>query len=205
MNIDLQQHWQKVYETKQPEEVSWTQTKPGTSLQMIRDTQLPKSARIIDIGGGDSRLADFLLEEGYTDITVLDISQAAADRANKRLGNDAGKVKRIVTNILDFAPTTQYDIWHDRATFHFLTSSESVQKYVSSANKSISDKGYLLLGTFSLKGPLKCSGLPVQQYSAETLQTVFQPYFQLEDYRYESHVTPFNTEQNFLFARLKKK
>ena len=121
MEIDRKNHWETVYETKQPNEVSWTQEYPKTSIDFIHETHLDKTANIIDIGGGDSKLVDFLLEEGYENISVLDISANALERAKKRLGKNAGKVNWIVSDITEFKPETKYDIWHDRATFHFLT------------------------------------------------------------------------------------
>jgi len=129
MEIERKNHWETVYKNKQPNEVSWTQENPKTSLDFIRETNLGKSARIIDIGGGDSKLVDFLLEEGYENISVLDISANALERAKKRLGKNAEKVNWIVSDITEFKPETTYDIWHDRATFHFLTTQEQIKKY----------------------------------------------------------------------------
>ena len=147
MENNKKNHWETVYETKQPNEVSWTQENPKTSLDFIRKTNLGKSAKIIDIGGGDSKLVDYLLEEGYKDITVLDISAKALKRAQKRLGKKAEKVNWIVSDITEFKPEISYDIWHDRATFHFLTTAQQIKKYVDITEKWVSN--FLILGTFS--------------------------------------------------------
>jgi len=144
--MERKNHWETVYETKQPNEVSWTQENPKTSLDFIRETHLDKTAKIIDIGGGDSNLVDFLLEEGYENISVLDISAKALERAKKRLGKNAEKVNWIVSDITEFKPETRYDIWHDRATFHFLTTSEQIKKYSEITENWIND--FLIIGTF---------------------------------------------------------
>src|SRR6476660_737976 len=162
------QHWETVYETKTPEQVSWTQAVPETSLELIRacDGYLNKS--IIDVGGGDSNLVDFLVADGCIDVTVLDISEKALERAKKRLGEKASRVKWIVSDINDFAAETQYDIWHDRAAFHFLTVSDQINCYVETVNQSVVEN--LIVGTFSDDGPKKCSGLDITQYN-ETQMT----------------------------------
>jgi len=147
ISSDNKSHWENVYETKNPDQVSWTQKKPQTSLDFIRSSGLGKDASIIDIGGGDSNLVDFLLEEGYKNITVLDISAKALEKAQERLGESAHKVKWIATDITAFEPTETYDIWHDRAAFHFLTTPEQISKYIDIAEKSV--KNCLILGTFS--------------------------------------------------------
>jgi len=131
MEINTKNHWDTIYNTKQSNEVSWTQDVPTVSLEFIRKFKIPKDASIIDIGGGDSKLVDFLLKEGYSNISVLDISDAAILRAKNRLGNDSHKVKWIVTDILDFAPTEKYDVWHDRAAFHFQTDADKIEKYLN--------------------------------------------------------------------------
>ena len=197
-NADRKQHWEAVFETKQPSEVSWTQDVPKTSLDFIHSFNIPKTASIIDIGGGDSKLVDFLLEEGFVNVTVLDISEKALERAKQRLGKKANRIKWIVSDITDFVPETHYDVWHDRAAFHFLTTSDQVEKYLSTARKSV--RGYLTIGTFSENGPKKCSGLDIKQYSEETLQEQLAKGFTKIRCITEDHVTPFNTVQNFLFC-----
>jgi 2-polyprenyl-3-methyl-5-hydroxy-6-metoxy-1,4-benzoquinol methylase len=161
MENTLQQHWEQVYSTKQLHEVSWTQEIPTTSLQYIHTLLLPNTAKIIDIGGGDSKLVDYLLQEGFENITVSDISATALEKAKKRLGAKADKVTWIVSDINNFEPTETYDVWHDRATFHFLTTAEQVHAYLEKARKAV--RNYLTIGTISDKGPDKCSGFPVHK------------------------------------------
>lgn len=202
MEIDRKKHWETVYETKQPNEVSWTQENPKTSFDFIQETHLSKTAKIIDIGGGDSKLVDFLLEEGYQDITVLDISEKALKRAQKRLGKNAEKINWIVSDITEFKPETDYDIWHDRATFHFLTTAEQVEKYVKIVEKQVTS--FLIIGTFSDQGPKKCSGLDIKQYSGSELENQFSNRFKKIKCITEDHVTPFETKQNFTFCVFEK-
>lgn len=156
-------HWETIYETKKPEQVSWTQDVPSTSLDFIHGFHLSKNAPIIDIGGGDSKLVDYLVDEGYENITVLDISQKALDRVKERLGEKAGKVNWVVSDITEFHPQTKYAVWHDRATFHFLTTAEKIEKYLATAENAVT--GFMAIGTFSDNGPEKCSGLPIKQYT----------------------------------------
>jgi cyclopropane fatty-acyl-phospholipid synthase-like methyltransferase len=203
MENAMKKHWETVYETKNPNQVSWTQEIPKTSLNLIHSFNTNKNAKIIDIGGGDSKLVDFLLDEGFQNITVLDISQKAIEKAQLRLGEKAKKVNWIVSNITDFKPTTQYDIWHDRAAFHFLTSQEQINKYLEIVKNAVSE--HLIMGTFSENGPLKCSGLEIKQYSKETITELFQNEFQVLECFTEDHLTPFDTTQNFIFCSFKKR
>lgn len=202
MNTKNKQHWETVYTTKQADEVSWTQEIPQTSLDFIHIFNLSKSARIIDIGGGDSKLVDYLLEEGFEDISVLDISEAALEKAKKRLGTRAEKVTWIVSDITDFKPATTYDIWHDRAAFHFLTDDKQILSYFNIVKNSV--KGFMVIGTFSENGPKKCSGLDIKQYSAASLEEMFKDNFTKLDCKTEDHTTPFNTTQNFTFCSFKR-
>ena len=202
MNKTTQNHWDTVYETKNPDQVSWTQEVPKTSLDFIHSFGLTKAAKIIDIGGGDSKLADYLLDEGFENITVLDISAKALDKAKQRLGDKANKINWVVTDITEFEPDTTFDVWHDRATFHFLTTSDQVAKYMDTARKSVN--GYLTIGTFSDNGPEKCSGLSIKQYSEETLTTELKNGFDKLRCITEDHTTPFDTKQNFLFCSFKR-
>lgn len=197
------EHWENVYRTKTPEEVSWTQKVPTASLNFIEACNPKATAKIIDIGGGDSLLVDHLLDKGFEDITVLDISVHAIDRAKKRLGNRAENVTWIVSDILDFDPSETYDIWHDRATFHFLTTPEAIAYYKTLCSNAINQQ--LILGTFSENGPLKCSGLPITQYSEKSMVATFKDDFNLSHCTTENHTTPFNTTQHFLFCSFKKK
>lgn len=200
--MDRKNHWETVYETKNPDEVSWTQKVPQISLDFIRSFGLDKASKIIDVGGGDSKLVDFLLDEEFENITVLDISGKAIERTKARLGDRAQKVKWIESDITEFEPQETYDIWHDRAAFHFLTSPEQIQTYVDLTQKTVA--GYLILGTFSKNGPKKCSGLDIKQYNEEQMETVFNHFEKLEC-RAEEHTTPFGTTQNFVFCSFKRK
>ncbi len=201
--MDKKAHWENVYETKNPDQVSWTQKSPQTSIDFIEATGLPKSAKIIDIGGGDSTLVDHLLALGYQNITVLDISEKALEKAKTRLGKQAKNVNWIVSDINSFTPIESYDVWHDRAAFHFLTSLQQIENYVALVNKSV--LGFIILGTFSTSGPLKCSGLDITQYSEKSMSDLFYSSFEKQNCKTENHTTPFNTVQNFLFCSYKKR
>lgn len=199
---DNSAYWNKIYSTRQSNQVSWTQQIPKTSLEFIHSFGLPKNAKIIDVGGGDSKLVDFLLEEGFENITVLDISAKALERAKNRLGDKASKVSWVISDITEFKPNTTFDVWHDRATFHFLTTGEQVARYMDTARKSVN--GYLTIGTFSDNGPKKCSGLDIKQYSEDTLTAELRNGFDKLHCVTEDHVTPFDTTQNFLFCSFKR-
>ncbi|WP_034058382.1 class I SAM-dependent methyltransferase [Lacinutrix jangbogonensis] len=201
MTIDRKKHWETVYETKNPDQVSWTQQTPKTSLKFIKSFGIKKTASIIDIGGGDSKLVDNLLAEGFTNITVLDISAQALEKAKKRLGEKANQVHWIVCDITEFEPNTTFDVWHDRAAFHFLTTDTQIKKYIKTARASVS--GFLTIGTFSENGPEKCSGLKIKQYNEEELALKFKDGFDKIKCVTEDHLTPFNTTQNFLFCSFK--
>ena len=202
MKFDRKKHWETVYETKNPDQVSWTQETPKTSLEFIHSFGLKKTAKIIDIGGGDSKLVDYLLDEGFENITVLDISAKSLEKAKNRLGEKAKNVNWIVNNILDFEPKMTFDVWHDRATFHFLTTTEQIKKYVETAKKSVS--GFLTIGTFSQNGPKKCSGLDIKQYNEDELTLELKNGFEKIKCVTEDHLTPFDTTQNFLFCSFKR-
>jgi ubiquinone/menaquinone biosynthesis C-methylase UbiE len=195
----IREHWNKIYTEKQPHEVSWTQAVPQISLDLIHAHAIPKGARIIDVGGGDSTLVDHLLAEGYTDITVLDISQASIDRAKERLGKDADRVRWIVTDILDFQPEEPFDLWHDRAAFHFQTSPEAIDAYMKILQRAV--RGMVIIGTFSTEGPSKCSGLEVKQYNEGSMKALLeQAGFRNTECRREDHLTPSGSVQNFIFC-----
>ncbi len=201
--MDKQKYWDKVYENKTPNQLSWTQEIPKTSIDFITSFSIAKNASIIDIGGGDSNLVDHLLLMGFKDITVLDISTTAINRAKNRLGEKAKKVKWIVSDITKFTPSRQYDVWHDRATFHFLHTKSQIQAYMKVARASVN--GYLTLGTFSTDGPTTCSGLQIKQYSEQSLKNELDNGFEKIRCITEDHVTPFKTVQNFLFCSFKRK
>lgn len=202
MTEELQKHWEEIYKKKGPQEVSWTQEKPEGSLNFIHELELPQDAPIIDIGGGDSKLVDFLLKEGYTDLSVLDLSAKALEKAQERLGENAEQVEWIVSDATEFDPSRVYDLWHDRATFHFLTEDENIQRYVRLVEKAV--RKYMLIGTFSDRGPEKCSGLPVEQYDEEKLERTFSRTFELIKTWREIHITPKGDEQEFVFAAFQR-
>src|SRR6188768_551783 len=201
--MSYKSHWEKIYATKRQDEVSWYQSTPRVSLDFITELNIPKDASIIDIGGGDSFLVDNLLAAGFTDITVLDISGAAINKAKQRLGKKAEKINWIVSDITDFVVDKKFDCWHDRAAFHFLTTEDQVQKYLTIAQAHISKNGRMIISTFSTAGPEKCSGLPIKQYSEQTLSGVLKNWFEKIKCITTDHITPFNTIQNFLFCSSK--
>lgn len=203
--MERKEHWENVFSTKTEKEVSWYQEYPTTSVDFITALSLPLDAKIIDIGGGDSYLMDALLDLGYTNLTLLDISEKAIERIKNRLGEKASKVTFIVSDILDFNPTEQYDFWHDRACFHFLTRTIDVEKYSNIVIQAVAKEGKLFIGTFSDNGPKKCSGLEISQYTMESLRLVFEKDFELSGCFTEEHPTPFGTTQNFLFCGFKRK
>tara|TARA_B110000438_G_scaffold248523_1_gene251324 strand:+ start:81 stop:701 length:621 start_codon:yes stop_codon:yes gene_type:complete len=203
-NFNFKAHWENVYNNKKINEVSWYQPNPKTSLDIFRSLNLPKTAKVIDVGGGDSFFVDYLLDLNYRDITVLDISESAIKRAKKRLGERAKNVKWIIANSADFNPTETYDFWHDRAAFHFLTKEDEIENYLATAHENINQSGILVLGTFSEQGPKKCSGIEVKQYSESTMTEKLKLYFKKIACLNVEHKTPFNTIQNFVFCSFKK-
>lgn len=202
-NEGCKNHWENVYETKNSNEVSWTQEIPETSLELIQNAAADKTSKIIDIGGGDGTLIDFLLERGFESLSILDISSKALQKAKKRLGSKAEHVHFITSDIREFETEATYEIWHDRATFHFLTEENDIKKYVDIVKNAVSHT--MIIGAFSFEGPQKCSGLPIVQYDAERLQNVFLEDFELIRSFKQNHITPFNTVQNFIFCQFKKK
>lgn len=202
--MNNKQHWEKVYNAKQFNEVSWYQPIPKVSLDFIREFEVAKTAAIIDVGGGDSYFVDHLLDNGYNNITVLDISETAINRAKKRLGKKADLVNWVVSDITAFVPDRQFDFWHDRATFHFLTTEEQINKYLAIVSKAITASGRFVVGAFSETGPSICSGLPVKQYSETALTSLIKKWFQKIKCIQKDHITPFNTIQNFLYCSFKK-
>ena len=199
------EYWENIFRSKSEKEVSWFQEYPKTSMEFIELFKLPVTANIIDIGGGESHFVDALLEKGYQNIWVLDISSNAIEKAKQRLGARASKVHWVVSDVTDFEPPIQFDFWHDRAAFHFLITKEKINKYVSIAEDAIKKRGYLILGTFSMKAPKRCSGLEIKQYSKASMSARFEIAFDRIKCIEVNHSTPFNTIQNFLFCSFKKK
>jgi len=198
------EHWDNVYKSKKSEELSWSEELPSVSLSCINEFHLPRAASILDVGGGDSKLVDCLLDEGFEDITVLDISEYAIQRARHRLGGRSSQINWVVGDILDFHPTRSFDCWHDRAAFHFLTDRNQISQYAALAKQYIKPKGYLVIGCFSENGPKKCSGLSVTTYRPETLTYVFSKGFRKLKCITHDHQTPFHTLQNFLFCSFQR-
>jgi ubiquinone/menaquinone biosynthesis C-methylase UbiE len=203
-HLDRKKHWENIYQTKDLKDVSWYQPTPTTSLDFLKHFDIPTTAKIIDIGGGDSFLVDHLLDLGYTDLTVLDISASSLDRAKQRLGDRSTKVKWIVADAATFKPTEQYDFWHDRAAFHFLTQEQEITNYIDTIQKSIKPTGVLVIGTFSEQGPKKCSGIEIKQYSETTMTDRLKKFFEKVKCISVDHQTPFDTIQNFIFCSFKK-
>lgn len=193
-------HWEKIYQTKKINDFSWYQEVPQTSLDIIEKLKVPPTARVIDIGAGDSYLSDYLIKAGFVNISALDISDSAVGRAKRRLGVLSNHVRYLVSDITDFHPSQHYELWHDRAVLHFLTSDEEVANYVNSVHKSVVNRGHVIIGVFSDNGPMKCSGLSVRQYNEASLKNLLGEEFEcLEIFRID-HDTPFDTSQNFIFG-----
>ena len=202
--FDRKKHWENIYQTKELKDLSWFQPSPETSLDFFKQFNVPTTAKVIDIGGGDSCLVDHLLDLGYTDITVLDISSASLDRAKQRLGDRSKKVKWIVADAATFKPTEKYDFWHDRAAFHFLTDEQEISNYLQTAQENINPRGVLVIGTFSEQGPKKCSGIEIKQYSETTMTDRLKSFFEKIKCITVDHKTPFDTVQNFVFCSFRK-
>jgi ubiquinone/menaquinone biosynthesis C-methylase UbiE len=200
--MNRKSHWESVYASKASATLSWYQQHPRRSLDLINRTALPKDARIIDVGGGDSSLVDDLLGEGYRDVTVLDLSRAALNRARDRLGNVAeGQVAWLEGDILEVnLPSEAFDIWHDRAVFHFLTTADQRHAYIRAVEHAVRPGGHVIVATFAEDGPTRCSGLPVVRYSAAELHGTFGSAFQLVGAERELHRTPSGVEQRFTYC-----
>ena len=199
--MQTKEHWGNVYSTKAADEVSWFQEHDRLSLQIIRDSALAPDGRIIDVGGGASTLVDDLLSAGFSKITVLDLSAAALAKAKARLGSRAASEQWLEANILDVTlPASTYDVWHDRAVFHFLISESERHRYVEQVLHAVKPGGLVIVATFAEDGPEKCSGLPVMRYSTEGLHAEFGNTFELLGSQRESHLTPTGKEQKFVYC-----
>ena len=197
-------HWENVYSTKGESEVSWFQEDPAPSLELIALAGLSAGASIIDIGGGASRLVDILVERNVGRVTVLDISAAALDAAKKRLGSKAAEVQWVIADITAWEPTHTYDLWHDRAAFHFLTDPADQSAYVERLKKAVKRGGYVMIGTFALDGPERCSGLQIVRHDAASLSAILGTDFKLIDTRRHDHVTPWGAVQRFQFSTFRR-
>ena len=199
--MDVKTHWEKIYTTKAPDQVSWYRSHLETSLALIMRAVSDRAGSIIDVGGGESTLVDDLLEEGFQNITVLDVSQAAIEVNKTRLGEKASGVCWLVADItqVELEPNV-YDVWNDRAVFHFLTAQEQRAAYVRQVARAVKPGGHVIVSTFGPEGPTKCSGLDVVRYDAESLHDEFGPRFSLVESSKEIHQTPFGTTQQFLYC-----
>lgn len=194
-------HWDQIYTTRGPDQVSWYRPHLDTSLALVERAVPARDSAIIDAGGGESTLVDDLLDRGYTNITVLDISPAAIEFTKSRLGPKARAVQWITGDITKVKlPARRYDLWHDRAVFHFLLTPHQRRGYVRSVTHSVKPGGYVIVGAFGPQGPEKCSGLEVMRYDAASMHAEFGRQFRLVDHRIENHVTPFGTAQQFLYC-----
>ena len=200
--MTIKSHWEKIYKEKSPQEVSWTQEIPSTSITFFNEFNLNKTSPIIDVGGGESKFVDYLIDKGYQDVSVLDISENAINRAQDRLGEKAKNVNWIISDINDFIPHKKYALWHDRAVFHFLTSKNEIKRYTE--NVMLNTENFIV-GTFSTSGPEKCSGLKITQYDESLLQKLFEENMIIKKVEYINHVTPFETTQNFIFCSFSSK
>jgi 2-polyprenyl-3-methyl-5-hydroxy-6-metoxy-1,4-benzoquinol methylase len=200
--MNRKSHWESIYASRASPTLSWYQRHPRRSLDLIGRTALPKSARIIDVGGGDSFLVDELLREGYSDLTVLDLSKAALNGAQARLGSDvADRVAWLEGDILEVdMPSAAFDVWHDRAVFHFLTTADQRNAYIRAVKHAVRPGGHVIVATFAEDGPTRCSGLPVNRYSAAELHRTFGAPFQLIGSEREAHRTPVGVEQRFTYC-----
>lgn len=200
-----QQHWDTTYTSKPETGVSWFQPDPALSLGWIKEAAPDRSAKIIDIGGGASRLTDRLITEGYSNLTVLDISSVALLRTRKRIGAAAEKVNWITADVTQWTPAQRWDVWHDRAVFHFLTETPAQDAYIAALRKGTREGSAVIMATFSPTGPEKCSGLPVQRYDAQTLAARLGRDFYLYAEAGERHQTPFGTSQDFIYAAFRRR
>lgn len=196
-------HWENVYSSKQTTEVSWFEAEPTTSLSLLEQI-LPQGGRIIDVGGGASFLVDQLLSQGSWDITVLDIASTAIEHTRKRLGDTASKVSWICEDVTETNQLKKYDVWHDRAVFHFLTNPTDRQAYLKRLNESLNSGGYFVVATFAPDGPEKCSGLPVSRYSPEELVATIGCAFRIVTSSQHHHLTPTGKTQRFTLAVFQK-
>ncbi len=202
--MDRKKHWNNIHGTKNVKEVSWYQPVPTTSLDFVKQFNLSKNAKIIDVGGGDSFFVDHLLNLGYQDITVLDISEKAIEKARQRLGDQSAKVKWILADAASFHTTIKYDFWHDRAAFHFLTDEQEIDSYLETVNTSIKPEGYLVMGTFSEQGPETCSGIEIKQYSELSMNNRLKDCFEKIKCLTINHNTPSGSLQNFIFCSFRR-
>lgn len=198
-------YWEGIYLSNKNRLPGWFQEIPTHSIKLIKSCNLEYDSKIIDIGGGDSFLVDHLLKKEYQNVSVLDISKTSIERAQNRLGDKAKLVNWIAQDITELNSDENYELWHDRAAFHFLLTDEDIKAYLNSVINSLVSGGWFILGTFSDQGPKKCSGLPITQYSVEKLTSLFGEYFQLIEWFYDDHYTPGGGIQNYIYCRFMRK
>jgi len=203
-DVSRQNHWEKVYATKGESEVSWFQETPALSLELIRLVGAIQNSGIVDIGGGASRLADGLVSQGFEDVTVLDLSAAALASARARMGDKANRVTWIAADVTTWEPSRTYDVWHDRAAFHFLTDPKDQAAYMTRLRRALRPGGHAIIGTFALDGPERCSGLVVSRHDAGSLAATLGGGFELIDSRRHEHITPWGTPQRFQFSTFRR-
>lgn len=201
---DRKRHWEQVYTNKSSLEVSWYQVEPRLSLELIRNSGISKDAPLIDVGGGASLLVDRLQAEGYRQLAVLDISGAALNVARLRLGAKATAIEWYETDVTQFKAPHPFNLWHDRAVFHFLTATEDRQRYLEVLKRTLVPGGHVIIAAFAIGGPTRCSGLEIVQYDAAKLSAELGPNFHLEEHQTEIHLTPSGKEQLFGYFRLRK-
>ncbi len=193
-------HWETVYGSRIFTDVSWFQPRPERSLQLVEQTAVDRDDAIIDIGGGASTLVDHLLDDGFTDVTVLDVAGKAFEQAQERLGARARDVEWVVSDVTAFRPTRTWQLWHDRAALHFLIDEQDRARYVDVLKRALGSGGHVVLATFGPEGPLKCSGLEIRRYSIDLVEELLGPGFELQSHELEDHVTPTGSKQQFLYS-----
>lgn len=203
--MDRREHWNRVYQTRAPESVSWYQRRPDASLELIAASGIAKDAGIIEVGGGASLLVDHLLDLGYSNLAVLDVSGAALDASRARLGTRAAAVDWFEADATAFEPPHRYALWHDRAAFHFLTDAGDRASYVATLRKTLKPGGTAIIATFAPDGPPKCSGLDVVRYDEQSIAVELGGEFQLREVRRETHLTPGKAEQQFCYFRFERR
>lgn len=202
---ERRRHWERIYREKATDKLNWYQQRPAIVLDWIRELDLTPDAHIIDIGAGDSLLADHLLDMGFTDISLLDISTLALERVADRLGEQSKKLHWYAEDVLDFRPEEPFELWHDRAAFHFLREKSDIDRYVDLVGRAVCPGGHMILGTYSNEGPVTCSGLEVSRYSANELQELFGENFEPRSWVGVDHVTPAGGTQSFMYCLFRHK
>ena len=203
--MSRKEHWDRVYQTKETNDLSWSQPRPALSLELIEAAKIPKDAGIIDVGGGTSLLIDRLIDAGYHPLGVLDISGSALDISRARLGTNAANIEWFEADVTAFIPPHTFGLWHDRAVFHFLTDPSDRSAYIATLRQTLKPGGAAIIATFAFDGPPKCSGLDVVRYDERSIVTELGAEFQLHETRHETHHTPWESEQRFIYFRFRRK